>query len=47
MLPVRPLDALFLRGDLRLRHCHACTSRLARQASDHLPLVAELDLIEP
>ena len=44
VLPVRPLDGLFLRGDVRAPHCHTCKSRLARQASDHLPLVAELDL---
>jgi endonuclease/exonuclease/phosphatase family metal-dependent hydrolase len=44
VLPVRPLDGLFFRGDLSPRHCHACSSKLARQASDHLPLVAELDL---
>jgi len=44
VLPVRPLDGLFIRGDLRSRSCHACRTRLARQASDHLPLLAELDL---
>lgn len=43
-LPVRPLDGLFIRGDLSWRSCSPCTSRLARQASDHLPLIAELDL---
>jgi len=44
VLPVRPLDGIFLRGDLRAHMFHACRSRLARQASDHLPLVAEVDL---
>ena len=44
VLPVRPLDGVFVRGDLHTRHCHACLGRLARQASDHLPLIAELDL---
>jgi endonuclease/exonuclease/phosphatase family metal-dependent hydrolase len=44
VLPVRPLDAIFVRGDIRVRTCHACLSVLARAASDHLPLVAELDL---
>lgn len=44
VLPVRPLDAIFVRGDLRARHLHVSTSRSARQASDHLPLIAELDL---
>lgn len=43
-LPVRPLDGLFVRGDVTWRNCSPCTSRLARQASDHLPLIADLDL---
>jgi endonuclease/exonuclease/phosphatase family metal-dependent hydrolase len=43
-LPVRPLDGIFIRGDLRLRDFHVSRSKLARQASDHLPLVADLDL---
>jgi endonuclease/exonuclease/phosphatase family metal-dependent hydrolase len=43
-LPIRPLDGLFVRGDLRARSCVAPRDRLTRQASDHLPLVAELDL---
>jgi endonuclease/exonuclease/phosphatase family metal-dependent hydrolase len=47
MLPVRPLDAVFVRGDIRCRNSHASTSRIARQASDHLPLVAELELQMP
>jgi endonuclease/exonuclease/phosphatase family metal-dependent hydrolase len=43
-LPVRPLDAIFVRGDLRVRSCAPRTVALARRASDHLPLVAELEL---
>ena len=43
-LPVRPLDGLFIRGDLKSRRCAPARSKLSRQASDHLPLVAELDL---
>ena len=43
-LPVRPLDGIFVRGDLRSRHCVPCRTKLARQASDHLPLIADLDL---
>jgi endonuclease/exonuclease/phosphatase family metal-dependent hydrolase len=43
-LPMRPLDGLFIRGDLAWRACAPCTSKLARQASDHLPLIADLDL---
>ncbi len=43
-LPIRPLDGLFVRGDLKAKSCLAPRDRLTRQASDHLPLVAELDL---
>lgn len=43
--PVRPLDALFVRGDLAVhRSAHPLRSGLARQASDHLPLVVDLSL---
>jgi endonuclease/exonuclease/phosphatase family metal-dependent hydrolase len=43
--PVRPLDALFVRGDLRShRLAHPTNTVLTRQASDHLPLVADLTL---
>jgi endonuclease/exonuclease/phosphatase family metal-dependent hydrolase len=43
-LPLRPLDALFVRGDLRLRHWHAARMELASVASDHRPIVADVDL---
>lgn len=43
--PVRPLDALFIRGDLVVhRSAHPLRTGLSRQASDHLPLVADLSL---
>lgn len=43
--PVRPLDALFVRGDLVVhRGAHPLRTRLSRQASDHLPLIADLSL---
>lgn len=41
MLPVRCLDRIFYRGCLELGHAFASHSQLARQASDHLPLVAD------
>jgi endonuclease/exonuclease/phosphatase family metal-dependent hydrolase len=44
VLPVRPLDGIFIRGDLQLLSSHVCKGGLARQASDHLPLVVDLDL---
>ncbi len=43
-LPARPLDAIFVRGDIHAHHCLPSRMKLARQASDHLPLVAHLDL---
>lgn len=43
-MPIRPLDGIFVRGDLRVRRCSAPTDPVARRASDHLPLLAELDL---
>lgn len=44
VFPMRPLDGIFVRGDVRVHATHTCRTQLARQASDHLPLVAELDL---
>lgn len=43
-VPARPLDAIFIRGDIHAHHCLPSRTKLARQASDHLPLVAELNL---
>jgi endonuclease/exonuclease/phosphatase family metal-dependent hydrolase len=43
-LPMRPLDGVFVRGDLEARQTHVPRSRLAKQASDHLPLIADLNL---
>ena len=40
-LPMRPLDRIYYRGNLRLDHSFASRTELARQASDHLPMVAE------
>jgi endonuclease/exonuclease/phosphatase family metal-dependent hydrolase len=42
--PLRPLDAIFLRGDLRAVDCKTSHLALARVASDHLPLVAHLQV---
>lgn len=44
-LPLRPLDGLFVRGDLQTeRHARPIKVGLSRTASDHLPLVADFDL---
>jgi len=47
MLPLRPLDRVFYRGDVRHHHTFAAHSAVARQASDHLPLVVDFELLEP
>lgn len=46
-LPMRPLDAVFVRGDVRARACVCRNTQLTRTASDHLPLVADLELLIP
>ncbi len=42
--PVVSLDKAFARGPLIIRHARIVHSRLARDASDHLPLVVDLHL---
>jgi endonuclease/exonuclease/phosphatase family metal-dependent hydrolase len=42
--PVRALDALYVRGAVRLVHVAPSEHALARRASDHLPLVGEVEL---
>jgi endonuclease/exonuclease/phosphatase family metal-dependent hydrolase len=42
--PMRALDAIFVRGAVELQKLVRCDSDLARRASDHRPLVAEVKL---
>ncbi|HEX5060307.1 MAG TPA: endonuclease/exonuclease/phosphatase family protein [Kofleriaceae bacterium] len=42
--PVRPLDAIFVRGHVDFLKLSRCESELARRASDHRPLLAEVRL---
>lgn len=42
--PLRPLDRVFYRGDLSSHHSFAGKVKLARRASDHLPLVADFEI---
>jgi len=42
--PVRPLDGVYVRGEVELEHLFRSRLDLARRASDHLPLVADLRL---
>lgn len=46
-LPLRPLDGIFVRGDVRADTCAPRRTVLTRAASDHLPLFAELELLMP
>jgi endonuclease/exonuclease/phosphatase family metal-dependent hydrolase len=40
--PLRPLDRVFVRGRVAIEQCWRCVHAVARSASDHLPLVADL-----
>jgi endonuclease/exonuclease/phosphatase family metal-dependent hydrolase len=40
-LPMRSLDRIFFRGQLQLDHTFASRTTAAREASDHLPMVAD------
>ena len=42
--PLRALDGIYVRGDVQLAKLHRSRLALCRQASDHLPLIADLDL---
>ncbi len=41
VLPMRPLDRVYFRGDLEVNHSFASRTEVARHASDHLPLVVD------
>lgn len=43
-LPVMGLDKAFARGSIEVRRAHIVHTRLARTASDHLPLVVDFHL---
>jgi endonuclease/exonuclease/phosphatase family metal-dependent hydrolase len=42
--PLRSLDSIYVRGDIRLTHVYRARLRLATRASDHLPLIAEVQI---
>ncbi|MHC4492814.1 MAG: endonuclease/exonuclease/phosphatase family protein, partial [Planctomycetota bacterium] len=44
IFPVRALDGLYVRGDLVCVRCARSRLQLTRDASDHLPLIADLEL---
>jgi len=43
--PLRPLDRLYFRGSLAVRHCFPSRIKIARRASDHLPVIAEFEML--
>ena len=43
--PVRALDSIYVRGALELHGVQRARLALARQASDHLPLIADLEIL--
>lgn len=44
ILPMRPLDRIYFRGGIDLERGFVSRTQVARQASDHLPLLAEFTL---
>ncbi len=46
-LPVRPLDRVYFRGELRLCSGFAGHLKVSRQASDHLPVIADFEIRSP
>ena len=42
--PLRSLDSIYVHGDIRLTHVYRARLRLAKRASDHLPLIAEVEI---
>lgn len=43
--PMRALDAVYVRGQLSIRQVFRSRLELAREASDHLPLVVDLEIL--
>ncbi len=44
VLPVMSLDKVFVRGPIEVTAAHVVRTKLARQASDHLPLAVDFEL---
>lgn len=43
--PVRPLDRIYFRGDLKLLRYFRPRTLVAKRASDHLPIIADFEII--
>ncbi len=46
-MPIRELDAIYYRGDIQFHDAFAGHTKTSRQASDHLPLIADLEIRQP
>ena len=46
-MPIRELDAIYYRGDIKFHDAFAGHTKISRQASDHLPLIADLEIRSP
>lgn len=44
VMPMHTLDHIYYRGELTMHHSFPCRRQIARQASDHLPLVVDFEL---
>ncbi len=44
IMPLRPLDRIYYRNLVQPRHAFASRTRVARVASDHLPLIADMEI---
>ena len=44
-LPLRPLDGLWIRGGIKVSNAHPVRTGLATTASDHLPIMADLEIL--
>ena len=42
--PMRALDSIYVRGSIELRHVQRAHIALARRASDHLPIIADIEV---
>lgn len=45
IMPLRCLDYIYYRGDMTCQHSFPGHTKIARQASDHLPLVADFEVV--
>ena len=44
LFPMRPLDRVYYRGNIKSLHCFACRSQITQHASDHRPLIVDFEI---